>query len=593
MCGIFGYIGDGDAVPKTVEGLKSLEYRGYDSMGIAIDTTSGGLVVRKGVGKVSEISEKLGLNQLSSKLAIGHTRWATHGKVTKENAHPHTDCTGSIAVVHNGIIENYSDLREMLDSKGHEFKSETDTEVIPHMIEERISKGMGLHKACTETFKALDGGFAALVLASGEEQLIAVKKGSAPLAIGNSKNELFVASDVSAFLKHTNKVTYMTDNDVAIIGKRVEFYNISRQTKRRIIRAPTTIQWKHFNPSKAGFSHYAMKEISEQPITMQSAIEQDSALVAKTISMISNSKSVWFVASGTSYHACVAAKYLFSKVANMHVEAVLASEFKHYAHLMPEKTAVVAVSQSGESYDVLEAVKFAKNNGCKVISLVNVPGSSLYVESDVALEMNAGPEISVIATKTHTSQLTLLDYLAYSVAGKQAEGRRRIARLEGLTQKLTSTATSNAMKGLALKLKNSSNLICIGRGLQYATALEAALKIKEISYIHAEAFAGGELKHGSIALIEKGTPCIVFVSQDNEAEILSNAAEVKTRGGYIVGVSPKNNKTFDFWIDVPEQGSENPMVQILPIQILAYHIAVSKGLDPDKPRNLAKSVTVK
>ncbi len=593
MCGIFGYTGNGNAVPMTVEGLKSLEYRGYDSMGIAIDSTSEGLVVRKDVGKVSDVSQKLMLDKLNAKIAIGQTRWATHGKVTKENAHPHTDCSGSIAVVDNGIIENYLVLRENLISKGHSFKSETDTEVIPHMIEENIKKGMDFYKACTETFKALEGSFAVLVLANGEDQIIAVKKGPSPLAIGSSKNGIFVASDVAAFLKYTNKVTYLTDNEVVVIGKNVELYNMSEQVKKRIIRAPTTVKWKYFSPSKSGFNHYAMKEISEQAITVQRAIMQDSALFSKAVKIISESKSVWFVASGSSYHACVAAKYLFSKIANIHVEAVLASEFKHYAHLIPEKTAVIAVSQSGESYDVLEAVKFAKGNGCKVIALVNVPGSTLYNESDVHLEMNAGREISVAATKTQTSQLALLDYLAYSLAGRQPEGKMRIKRLVDTVGILTSEASINALKELALKLKNNTSLVCIGRGLQYATALEAALKIKEISYIHAEAFAGGELKHGSIALIEKDTPCIVFVSGDNETEILSNAAEVKSRGGYIIGVSPKNNKLFDFWIEVPELESENPIVQIIPIQILAYYLSVSKGLYPDMPRNLAKSVTVK
>jgi len=353
------------------------------------------------------------------------------------------------------------------------------------------------------------------------------------------------------------------------------------------------IDWDAEQAKKGEFKHYMIKEILEQVETIQRAAMQDESIVAAIVEEMRKARGIFFVGCGSSYHACFAGSYIFSKVANLHVNVMLASEFPNFKHFLNENTLVFAVSQSGETADVLEAVRAAKEKGSKVISITNVRGSSITRYSDKFLLLNAGPEICVLATKTYTSQLALLTLLAYAYAERYEEGRKRLRYLWNVVYNLTSRTSREMIKKLAERLKDEEHIFVIGRGLQYATALEAALKIKEVSYIHAEAFAGGELKHGTIALIEDGTPCIVFVSEENEKEIISNAVEIKSRGGYIIGVSPKNNEVFDFWIKVPECGVANPIVQIIPIQILAYQLAVLRGYDPDKPRNLAKSVTVK
>jgi len=336
-----------------------------------------------------------------------------------------------------------------------------------------------------------------------------------------------------------------------------------------------------------------LKEISEQVDTVKRAMSHDRKIIEKIAEDMKKAKGIFFVACGTAYHACLAASYIFSKVVNMHINVVLASEFRNYEHFLKKDTLVIAVSQSGETIDTIDAVKVARGKGSKIISIVNVMGSSLTRYSDDFLLTNAGPEICVLATKSYTSQVTLLTLLAYTLVGKSDEIRNKLNYVWNIIYYLTSKTTRDMIKELAEKLKDKKHIFLIGRGLQYSTALEAALKIKEVSYIHAEAFAGGELKHGTIALIEEGTPCIVFVSEENEREIISNAIEVKSRGGYIIGVAPKKNDVFDFWIKVPEANNLNPIVQIIPIQTLAYQLAVLRGCDPDKPRNLAKSVTVK
>ena len=543
---------------------------------------------------MTEVSNRLKLAELSSNIAIGHTRWATHGKVNKENAHPQVDCDNAISVVHNGIVENYTDLKKKLISDGHLFKSDTDTEVIPHLIEEEIKAGNTFERACVNAFRALDGAFAALVLCQANENIIAMKKGNAPLVIGLSQNGAFVASDISAFFNYTQRVIYLEDRDLAVIGRdATQFYQINDRSIDKLEKAYQDVDWKHYDSNKGDFEHYMIKEIIEQSDTLKRAVMQEEKQLANAIKLIKKAKSVFLIASGSSYHACLASKYMFAGEAAIPVEVILASELKYYKKFLSNKTAIIAVSQSGETYDVLEAIKIAKEYGSKVVSIVNVPGSSLARDSDICLEMKAGPEISVLSTKTYTAQLALLSLLAYAVSDKKEEMAKNFNVLNETIHRLTSSDYRELLGKLALSLKNSKDLICIGRGLQYATALEAALKIKEVSYIHAEAFAGGELKHGSIALIDNGTPCIVFVSENNEKEILSNAAEVKTRGGYIVGVSSKNSDLFDFWIEVPELGMENAIAQIIPMQILSYQLALIKELDPDKPRHLAKSVTVK
>jgi len=589
MCGIIGYIGKQNVAPILFNGLKRLEYRGYDSAGIV--TLASGFHIKKDTGKVSEIHQRLNLLDIPGNLGIAHTRWATHGGATKENAHPHIDCEEKIAVVHNGIIENYQELKRSLISSGHKFRSQTDTEVLSHLIEEIMKRGKNFHDATVSALRALEGSYAVLILNRNERKLIAARKGS-PLVLGVSDSGYFAASDIPAFLEHTKNVVYMHDYDLAVLtDSGFKFFNL--MDNREVHRKIDTVDWDIRQAEKGAFEHFMLKEISEQVDIIQRAAQQNKEMIDNVVKEMKNARGIFFVAAGSSYHACLVASYIMSKVSKLHINVILASEFPHYEHYLSDRTLIIAVSQSGETADVLEAVKTAKAKKSKVISIINVLGSSLTRNSDTFLNMNAGPEIGVVSTKTYTSQLALFTLLSYALSDKYEEGKKKLTYLWNEIYHLTSLTTREKIKELAEKLQNKEHIFLIGRGLQYATASEAALKIKEVSYIHAEALAGGELKHGTIALIENGTPCIVFVSEESEKEILSNAMEIKSRGGYIIGISSKNNDIFDFWVKVPEANNENPMVQIIPIQILAYQLAVLRGLDPDRPRNLAKSVTVK
>ncbi len=586
MCGIIGYIGSKKASTILLKGLKNLEYRGYDSAGIATNHATGHIEVRKSVGKIEEIARRLNFESFEGNIGIAHTRWATHGAVTDENAHPHTDCEGKIAIVHNGIIENYRELREQLISKGHRFTSDTDSEVIAHLIEENLQ--YGFEDACMKAFDSLEGSYAVLALKEDEDKIVGARKDS-PLVLGIAEHGVFLASDIPSFLEWTNKVVYLNNYDF-IIAERggVKVYNDGKEVSRHI----DTVEWNVEEAKKGEFKHFMMKEMSEQAETIMRALQQDKNTVWDIVDEIKNAFGVFFVGCGSSYHACLAGSYLFSKVAKVHVNAVLASEFENYEHFLTDRTLVFAVSQSGETADILLAVRAAKRKESRVIGITNVVGSSLTMEGHALIMMNSGPEICVLSTKTYTSQVVLMTMLAYAVAGKYEDGLEKIGGLYLEVYNLTSRTMRDSLTTLAEILCDKWDIYLIGRGLQYTTALEAALKIKEVSYLHAEAFAGGELKHGPLALIEEGTPCIVFVSSENRSKILSNAEEVKSRGGYIIGVSSEQDDLFDFWIKVPEAEELNPIVQIIPMQVLAYELAVLRGLDPDKPRNLAKSVTV-
>ncbi|MHC1567436.1 MAG: glutamine--fructose-6-phosphate transaminase (isomerizing) [Candidatus Syntropharchaeia archaeon] len=584
MCGIIGYIGHRSVASILLKGLLNLEYRGYDSAGMAV-LNYGDIRCKKSAGKIKEISKKLGFLDLEGCTGIAHTRWATHGEVSDKNAHPHLDCTKTVAIVHNGIIENYKELRRKLSA--HSFESETDSEIIAHLIEEGLKAGLSFKRAFIDAISEIEGSYAVLAIKSGENKIIAARKGS-PLVAGISEHGTFLASDIPSFLEWTKKVIYLHDYDVIVAEKdRISIYNLEGGEVSRPI---DVVEWDAEQIKKRGFEHYMLKEIIEQTETIQRAINQDRDVVYKIVDEMRSAYGIFFTGCGSSYHACLAGSYLFSKIAKMHINVVLASEFENYEHFLTENTLVFALSQSGETADVLEAVRAARRKGSRIISIVNRIGSSLTRESDRFLLMNAGPEICVLSTKTYTSQVALMALLAY--AGRYEDG---VSRMKGLYMdvfNLTSRAMREHLKRLAEMLVNEEHIYLIGRELQYATALEAALKIKEVSYIHAEAFAGGELKHGPLALIEEGTPVIVFVASDNERKILSNANEVKVRGGYVIGVSAERHDIFDYWIKVPECGDLNPIVQIIPMQILSYKLAVLRGLDPDKPRNLAKSVTV-
>lgn len=591
MCGIMGYVGDKDAMPIVMGGLLKLEYRGYDSVGIAA-VCGNSISIKKDIGRVNDVNKRLDLLQPASTLAMGHTRWATHGGVTKENSHPHTDCAGSIAVVHNGIVENYQELKNALVKSGHVFKSESDTEVIPHLIEEQLTNGMQFEAACSNAINMLEGTFGILVIKKDKNKIIAIKNG-APLVIGISEDGSYVASDTPAFLEYTKNVVYLNDYDMVVLDPKPNFYSIKNGILKKVSRSVNTINWKCDSANKGEFDHFMMKEIAEQVNTIKSAANQNKQVVERICNNIRDSFSVFFMGCGSSYYACLAGSYAFSKLAKKQINVILASEFPTHMNFLSEKSLIIAASQSGETYDVLDAIKNAKQMNSKVVSIVNVEGSSITRESNDFLLMNAGPEISVLATKSYTSLVALLTLLGYTLAGKYDEGYKALDYLSNVVSNLISASQIDLLKELAKLLSKHEHIICIGRGIQYATALEAALKIKEVSYIHAEAFAGGELKHGSIALIAKGTPCIAFASKENEKETISNAMEVKARGGYIIGVAPNDNEVFDYWINVPECGVTNPLAQIIPIQILAYQLAILKGIDPDHPRSLAKSVTVK
>jgi glucosamine--fructose-6-phosphate aminotransferase (isomerizing) len=458
--------------------------------------------------------------------------------------------------------------------------------VIAHLIEEEIKKGSSFEKAFIRAVSRLRGTFAVLAIMVGENKIIGARKGS-PLVLGISDSGIFISSDIPSFLEWTRKVVYLHDCDIVIADKNgFRVYNL---LSGEVSRPIDTVDWTAEEVKKGGFEHYMLKEIHEQAEVLQRVIYQDRKVLEKIIEEIRKARGIFFVGCGSSYNACLAASYIFSKIAGMHVNVVLASEFENYEHFLTDETLVFAVSQSGETYDVLEAIRAAKRKGSRVIGIVNRVGSSLARESDHFLKLNAGPEICVVATKTYNAQFILLSMLAYAIADKYDEFISKVKSLYLDVYNLTSRAMREHLQNLAKMLYQKEHVYLIGRGLGYATALEAALKIKEVSYIHAEAFAAGELKHGHLALIEKETPVIAFVT---DKKVLSNASEAKTRGAFLIGVSSQRHEIFDYWIKVPESGDFSPVVHSIPMQLLAYELAVLKGLDPDKPRNLAKSVTV-
>ncbi len=586
MCGIIAYKGSKNGSEIVLSGLKKLEYRGYDSWGIAIEDKNQFKIIKQ-TGKISEVKE---LNLPKQGLALGHTRWATHGKVNENNAHPHKSNNSKIVVVHNGIIENYQEQKEFLIKQGFEFYSETDSEIIPNTIEYHMKRGYSFVEAAKRSLKHLEGQYAIVAMCAESDQLVAIRK-EAPLVLGIGENEFFVASDIPAFIDHTKKVIFLEEYDLAIINDKLSIFNFKENLP--VNRKITNIEWDAEQAKKGNFDHYLMKEITEQADVISKVVSIPDKNIKEIADEIKNAKGLFFVACGTAAHACINGLYMFSKTAGTPVNFCVASEFRYFKHFLNEKSLVIAISQSGETADTLDAIKIAKLNGAKVISIVNVMGSTVMRESHKTILQGAGPEICVLSTKAYTSQVAILSLIAHALAGELDKGKSKLKELIRYIYYLTSKATREHITQLAERLRYTNHLYLIGRGLQYPTAMEAALKIKEVSYIHAEAYAGGELKHGTIALIEHGTPCIVFTSKETEKEILSNASELKARGAYIIGVGPKNNELFDFYIKVRELEGMNSICQIIPMQILAYQLALLRGCDPDKPRNLAKSVTVK
>ncbi len=602
MCGIIGYIGNRKAGKILLDGLRNLEYRGYDSCGIAC-VYDNKINIKKDIGKIEEVHKKHDLDSISGTIGIAHTRWATHGGVTKENAHPHLSNNGKIAVVHNGIIENFNFLKEFLKNNGFIFQSNTDTEIIPNLIQYYIDNGYNFVDAAKVTFSKLEGQYAIVVL-NQTGNMIAIRK-EAPLAIGIVKDirqrEYYFASDITAFLEHTKDVIFLEENDMVFIKDTIgpakaieEELKIFNLYQNNFVTRPISkIEWNIEQVQKGNFDHFFIKEIMEQAQIIEKISNIEKQIIKDVANEIKNAYGIYIVACGTAAYACISAAYLFSKIAKKHINFCIASEFENFSHFLTEKSLIIAVSQSGETADTLSAIRVAKSMGSKVICITNNIGSTLTRESNKTILQRAGSEIAVNSTKTYTSQLAILSLLAYELKGDLDEGIEELKDLSRYIYYLTSDNARKFVKDLANILKDKEHLYLIGRGLQYPTAMEAAHKIKEASYIHAEAFAGGELKHGSNALISDGTPYIVFTSAEKEKEIISNAMEVKARGAFVIGVGDKNNSVFDYYIKVREGGNFNPIAQIIPMQILAYELALLRGCDPDKPRNLAKCVTVK
>lgn len=587
MCGIFSYFGPRkNASDLAVRGLKQLEYRGYDSWGVACITAKG-IDLYKEVGKISDFKGK---QFPESHISIGHSRWATHGGVTKANSHPHTSESGNVVVVQNGIFENFQELKEELLKEGHEFSSQTDTEVLPHLIEKYLKFGSEI--AVKKALARLEGRFAVLILIEGENRIYAARRGS-PLIVGRGENETFLASDIPAFLEYTRQVSYLDDDEMVVIdenGVRFEQFLTGKEIEKRIV----TIDWDAGAAEKGDHAHFMIKEIFDQKDTLYRAITQDDEKIQAVAEAMKQARGTFLLGCGTAGKMCQAGEYFLSTIAHRHVNFVPASEFSLYHHFLTDKSLIIAVSQSGETADLLEAIEVAKKKGCQILSLVNVEGSSIQRTSDFSFLINAGPEKAVASTKAATSQLALLLLIAYAAAGKLEEGKRVLLEAASQANDLLNPRYEEHIAALAKKIKKQENAYIIGRAANFPMALESAIKIQEVSYIHAEGFAGGELKHGPIALIHDKVPVIALFGNDEvKKDLLSNAIEVKSRGAFVIGVGPENNDVFDYWIRVPDVGAAQPILNLLPVQILAYYLAIERGLDPDMPRNLAKSVTVK
>lgn len=586
MCGIFGYVGKRDnAATLVVDGLKKLEYRGYDSWGVSW-CESGELKVKKSVGKISDVTEGE-FSEVNSSLAIGHSRWATHGGVTEANAHPHLSFGGKVAVVHNGIIENYLELRKEIGED--KFVSDTDTEVIPNLIEKYLDEGF--EEACKKAIAHLEGRFAFVAIECDSHKIIGARRGS-PLILGVANGEYFLASDIPAFLESTNIVNYIDDGEMVVIDKKPRFYSI--EDNIAIGKRDVEIEWEAENAEKGEFDHFMLKEIMEQKDTIRRAINQDEKEIKRVVEEIKKCRGCFFSGCGTAGKVCMTAEYFLSVIAKRHVNFAPASEFPIYHHFLRSESLLIVVSQSGETADVLEAMEVAKSKGAKVLSIVNVKGSSIARNSDFSLFINAGPEKAVASTKAATSQLALLMLIAYAIDGRLEEGKQILVETASKINDMLNPRFLTYIKRVAKKIKSAENSYIIGKASNYPMALEAAIKIQEVSYVHAEGFAGGELKHGPIALISEGTPCIaLFANDEVKKDMLSNTIELKARGAYIIGIGPEKFDVFDEWIKVPDCLHASPIANLIPVQILAYYLATLRGCNPDMPRNLAKSVTVK
>jgi len=622
MCGIVGYVGNKRVVPVILDGLKRLEYRGYDSAGIAVAGNGEGLQIRRAEGKLRNLEETIRLKPIDGTYGIGHTRWATHGRPTEENAHPHRDCTGKIVVVHNGIIENYVPLKKKLIEEGHKFTTETDTEVIAHMVE-KILKSANGHKptfeeAVRKTVKQLTGVFALAVISVDEPNKIIAARNGPPAVIGLGKDEFFVASDVPAILYHTRDLFFLGDGDLAVItAQGVQLTDFNGEP---VVRQVQHVTWDPIMAEKGGFKHFMLKEIYEQPRSVRDTtlgrISQETGHVFLDEMEITDAefkaaKKVNIAACGTSWHAALAGKFMIESLARIPVEVDYASEWRYRDPIVEKDTITILVSQSGETADTIAAQREAKSKGSKTLAICNVVGSMITREASGTIYTHAGPEIGVASTKAFTGQLTALYLFALYLAQVREtitpeRARAKVQELTRIPAKLEHLLTNEEVcEDLAKEYSRSHDFLFLGRGIHYPIALEGALKLKEISYIHAEGYPAGEMKHGPNALIDENLPVVVIATRDHNSELskvryektIANLKEVKARSGKVIAIATEGDEEIkeaaDQVLYVPPAPEDlSPILEIVPMQLLAYHIAVRRGCDVDQPRNLAKSVTV-
>ncbi|MFZ0909001.1 MAG: glutamine--fructose-6-phosphate transaminase (isomerizing) [Candidatus Acidiferrales bacterium] len=617
MCGIVGYIGPKKVVPLILDGLHRLEYRGYDSAGIAVVTKNGKLEIRRASGKLNNLEEVLRESPIEGIYGIGHTRWATHGRPTEENAHPHRDCTGEIVVVHNGIIENYLELKSELVREGHKFVTETDTEVIAHLVE-KYSKDKPLEEAVRHTIKRLTGVYALSVISTRDPNKIVAARLGPPSVVGLGDNEYFIASDIPALLHHTREIFFLADGDIAVITP--SGVRVMDADGKTVERPPQHISWDPILAEKGGFRHFMQKEIFEQPRAVRDTfigrISLDTGKAFLDSIDISENEfreftNIKIVACGTSWHAGLAGKFMIEKLARIPVEVDYGSEFRYRDPIVDARTLVVAISQSGETADTLAAQREAKSDGAKSLGICNVVGSMLTREANGTIYTHAGPEIGVASTKAFTAQLTALAVLAIylgQVRGKLKpdDARKLMQELTNIPQKMEAILRHDSQcRELAHQFFRTTDFLYLGRGIHYPIALEGALKLKEISYIHAEGYPAGEMKHGPNALIDENLPVVVIATRDDSdpasvqryEKTVSNLQEVRARDGIVISIVTEGDRVArESSQHVIEIGTApeifSPILEIVPLQLLAYHIAVRRGCDVDQPRNLAKSVTV-
>ena len=584
MCSIIGYSGLESAAPILVKGLQKMEYRGYDSVGIATESGKK-IILKKGVGKVVEVNNSIMLDTLPGNIGIGHTRWATHGKVTEKNAHPHSSNSGKIAIAHNGIIENFEELKSELQNKGYKFQSETDTEVIANLIQLNFDETMNIKQSIMKTVNQLKGHYSFVVIF--EDGTLAAARFHEPLIVGVGKNSHYISSDVLGFIEKTDDAIYVDNEDFVIVdGSGIHIFDFDGTSVKYQV---TKVSKEFADVYKGDFAHYTLKEISEQPDTILRAVDNNQ--IEEFVDNIKQAKNLYITGSGTSYNAAEITKYLMSKFAKIKINTLISSELPFSPNEIEPNSTLITISQSGESADVLEAVKIAKESNAKILSIVNLLNSSLSQQSSLAIGLNCGPEIGVAATKSFTSQLSIL----YKICDQLCNGCIN-PDWEKVSSAISQILSNNSkIKEIAKNLKDVSDIYVLGRGIHLPIAKEAALKLKELAYIHAEGIPAGELKHGPLALMDSNVYVIIINPNDSTYnDTLNSANQIKARGAKIIGKSDKKSNVYDYWIDIPSiDEALYPLIEIVPIQLLSYYSALEKKTDPDYPRNLAKSVTVK